>query len=350
MLADILPKVAGQFQEEPHEYYPRPSLAGPERCIRQIVFWARGTEAKPLPGRSLFVFDDGNWHELLTADWIKKSAFRLHSEQMEVEVEERGLVLRGHIDGIITDLLGVDRLWEHKALNCFTFDRVWNGELPLDYITQVSIYLRGLQDVNPDITEGLLLIKNKNTAQFLELLIQYDPEADKATVIEARRSDGEQRDIGEEISDITHAAFEKFRVVKSHVEEGTLPARQYDRDHWRCSYCQFSETCWEGYEEEFEKLTDDAAFDQEITDLCGYYLEASMHAKEMKKEADRLKNQIRELLKEKGVRKGKAGPYLVERRLQKRETLRREKVPQSIWDVYKEIKEFEVLTIRKSKA
>lgn len=349
MLADILHKIAGQFQDEPHKWYPRPSLAGPERCLRQMTYWAQGTESKPLPGRTLHVFDDGTFHEELSADWIRKSAFTLHSEQMKIQVEEKGLKLTGHIDGIITDMMGIDRLWEHKAINCYTFERIWNGDLPLDYITQVSLYIRGLQEVNPEIIEGLLLIKNKNTAQFLELLVCYDPEADKATVIEVVKSTGERKDIGEEIPDATHIAFEKFLAVQKHVEAGTLPERQYERDHWRCNYCGYSDECWAGYEEEFEKLTDDAELDQEITDLCGYYLEASLHAKEMKKEQDRLKDQIKRLLEEKGVRKGKAGPYLIERKLQRRESLKKEQVPQGIWETYKQTSEFEVLTIRKPK-
>ncbi|MCK4614353.1 MAG: hypothetical protein KAU14_06090 [Thermoplasmata archaeon] len=349
MLSEILHKIAGQFQDEPHQYYPRPSLAGPERCIRQMVYQARGDEAKPLPGRTLHVFDDGNWHELLTADWIQLSTFKLHSEQMEVEIEENGLTLTGHIDGIIMDLLRVDRLWEHKSINHFTFERIWNGKFPYDYITQVCLYIRGVQAVNPDITEGLLLIKNKNTSQFLELLIRYQADKDTATVVETVRSTGERKDIGEEIPGVTHAAFEKFAAVQKHVDTGTLPDRQYDRDHWRCCYCGHLELCWADYEKEFEQLAESAELNQEIADLCAYYLETNMHFKEMEKEQNSLKEQIKSLLEEKAVRRGKAGPYLIERKLQKREYLNRERVPPSVWESFKIIKEFEILKIRKLK-
>jgi len=347
MLADILHKIAGQFQEEPHDYYPRASLAGTDRCIRQMVFWAIGEEAKPLPGRTLFIFDDGNWHEELSADWIRQSAFTLHSRQMRVEIQEGTLIISGRIDGIITDMMGVDRLWEHKAINHFSFERIWTGELPVDYITQMTIYLRGLQQVNPEITEGLLLIKNKNQAQFLELLVRY--QFDTVEVIEMVKSTGERKDIGERFEGITHAAFEKFALVQKHVQEKTLPSRQYERDHWRCDYCSYNEVCWAGYKEEFERLAADVELDQEAAGLCAYYLESNMHLKEMERERDALKEQIKQLLREKDVRKGKAGDYLIERKLQTRESLKKENVPADVWNELKTVSESEVLTIRRAK-
>ena len=85
MLADVLVKVAG-FEKEDHGLYtPRPSLAGPERCIRQIVYWANGTpEDRTIGDRFIMVLDDSSWHEHLTADWIRQSAYTLHSEQMHI--------------------------------------------------------------------------------------------------------------------------------------------------------------------------------------------------------------------------------------------------------------------------
>ena len=62
MLADILHKVAAMEnkEKEPSKYYPRPSQSGPDKCIRQMVYWATDTpKDKDLPGRTLHVFDDG---------------------------------------------------------------------------------------------------------------------------------------------------------------------------------------------------------------------------------------------------------------------------------------------------
>ena len=153
MLAELIPKIAAMeaAEKEPGKYYPRPSLAGPERCIRQMMYWGMDTPQEKAGDRMWLVFNDSSWHEELTADWIRKTAFRLHSEQMKVKHD----FLTGHIDGIATDILNIDRLWEHKAINHFSFEKYWNGkdgELPLDNICQSCIYCKGLQNDNPEIS------------------------------------------------------------------------------------------------------------------------------------------------------------------------------------------------------
>ena len=123
MLADIIPKIAGMEQEK-HKYNHRCSAASyGEKCLRQTVYDALGLPAKPFPDRTMLVFNDSSWHEELTADMIRKSAYRLHSEQMEVVAfEVNGVSVKGHIDGIITDMLDEDYHYEHKAINHFTFE------------------------------------------------------------------------------------------------------------------------------------------------------------------------------------------------------------------------------------
>ena len=67
MLADILHKIAeSEFSEKKDsKFYPRPSSAGPLRCIRQMVYHGLDHPKKPLQGRAYHVFDDGHWHEEL---------------------------------------------------------------------------------------------------------------------------------------------------------------------------------------------------------------------------------------------------------------------------------------------
>ncbi|MDP2366348.1 MAG: hypothetical protein Q8M94_21555, partial [Ignavibacteria bacterium] len=181
MIADIIHKVVQMGAEEEHSYHPRPSMAGPERCIRQMVYHSLNIGREPLPGRSLMIMDDSRWHEELTADWIRKTAYQFSSQQMKVEIGFMGSpAMSGNIDGILTDMAGQDILLEHKALNHFTFQRLEDGGLPLDYLTQCALYLRGVQTVNPDLKNGLLLVKNKNTSAYLEFLLIY--ESDYLTV------------------------------------------------------------------------------------------------------------------------------------------------------------------------
>lgn len=315
MIADVIHRLAEMEREKDRPFSPRPSSAGPERCIRQMVYHGLDFPKAPLPGRTLLVFDDGHWHEELTADWIRKSSFRLHSEQMAVDC--RRPMKRGHIDGIITDPFNVDRLWEHKAINHFTFQRYWTGEQPKDYLTQKAVYLDALQLINPDLLEGVLLIKNKNTAQYMEIIVKYVKAIDTLYFLSKTLSTGEtiKLDNVAPIENVVQSACDKFNSVLDYISRKTLPKRQYEIDHWRCEYCQYHETCWEGYEREFNDLKTGEMLPDEIADTVRYYKELGAHKLEMTKEYDDLRATVKKIMKDSGVRSGRAGEYICEIKL-----------------------------------
>lgn len=310
MIAEIIPKIAGQFGNDESKYYARPSLAGPERCIRQMVYWGLGIERQPLPGRSILVFDDSSWHEELTADWIRKSAFQLHSEQMEVVVRHPDFkwTRKGRIDGILTDIMGQDYHLEHKALNHFTFQRFWDGELPLDYFAQCADYMKGLQDVNPEIKRGILLIKNKNTSAYIEFLYEYV--FDDLRILELTNSAGEKKEVGVILENIVGESFNKFEAVQRYIDKKTLPKRQYFIDEWRCQYCGWASACWEGYEKEFQELKTDALLPDEVADMLRYYKELGAQKSDIEKEYKDLSGIIKTLMKDIDAREGRAGEYI----------------------------------------
>lgn len=351
MLAEIILKVAGMEKKSKSKYYPRPSIAGPERCLRQTVYWASGIPAdKQMADRFVLVLDDSSWHEELTADWMRKTAYNLHSEQMEVEVEG----LKGHIDGIITDITGTDYLWEHKAINHFTFERYWKGTWPLDYITQCCMYLRGLKKINPDMDIAVLLIKNKNTSQYIDMVIRYDAGSDTACIQSVTHSNGDKRQSKDkpllEIKNIISDALGKFVRVSEYACSKTLPDRPFEiGTTFPCDYCSWGKTCWEGYEKEYLSLSTDVELTGEITNFCKYYLELNGHLKNMNKEKDDLKAQIKAILKEKEVSKGKAGEYTIHNRLQGRETIDKDLIPGDILSAAMKKTYSEILTIRKPK-
>jgi len=355
MLAELLHKIAGQKYQEKEgnkKYYPRPSLAGPERCIRQMVYWRLNTPAKPLPGRGALVFDDSSWHEELTADWIRQSAYKLHSEQMKVKAEMDGFsfALSGSIDGILEDISGKEFLWEHKAISHFSWQEIAKGQPRLDNLTQSAIYLRGLHAVSPNITDLILLYKNKNTAQYVEFLGHYDYDTDTLNITSMHSSvEGmEETPLDLTYPDIVRNAFEKFQDVENFATENKIPPRQYDRDHWRCEYCQYNQVCWENYEQEFQALGTDEEL-PELEDLCGYYLETSMHLREMKKENDELKAKIKEVLKAKGIREGKTKRYIIKNALVKSVRIDKELIPLPVLAVCQKESFSERLTINLKK-
>lgn len=177
----LLQTMAEVFAErEDSGYRPRPSMMGPERCIRQSVYHALGYERRPFSGRGANVLNDSAWHEELTLDTMSKSAFQTHSHQMGITIpniytwaepgewkcsvcERQGVYpmidnrdCHGHLDWIATDFDGKDYLIEHKALSMYGWDGIHKlEEYHFDYLTQMACYLRGVQLVNPDLHEGV---------------------------------------------------------------------------------------------------------------------------------------------------------------------------------------------------
>ena len=345
MLSRILHLVAEETQEPFGPYRPRPSSAGPERCIRQLVYHANGTEPKQFKGRALITFDDGHWHEELMADWLGKTSFILHSRQMQVVTD----VGPGSIDGIITDLEGIDRVIDFKSINHFGFERLLKGDWILDYFTQLVLYLKALRKDNPEITEGLLLFKNKNQGAFLDVLVRYDEATDTATIVSCEHSSGKVFDIGIELPNITEQAVEKFRMVTEHVADGTLPDRPYhDQNEYPCGYCRWQAVCWDGYEKEFEAL-DDSVELHDLADTVRYRQELRAQITAQTKEVDGITEQIMEAMRSKKAKSGRAGEYILETRLHKRAKLDKDKLPAGVVNAATETTTYEQLHIKRVK-
>jgi len=332
MLAEILHKILSMEAEPDRPYYPRPSIAGPERCLRQLVYWARGDAKKAFAGRMLQVLSDSSWGEETTADLIRKSAFQLHSEQMGASLRnalpwmpdtkwrckacDKDIPhkdLHGHIDYIVTDIMGTDYLTDHKSINHFSHQRYCGEGVPLDYFYQLAVYARGLQEYNPGLKGILLLMKNKNTSGYLEFRGEYDAPSDTLCVFEKTFHTGERQEINLIIPNITNNAIARFAEVEKHRKAGTLPARQYTLDDWQCQYCSYSENlCWKGWEQEHALLTEDVVLDEEISTLVRYERETALHEASAKKEREELKEKLKQILKERGIRSGKTSEYIVE--------------------------------------
>lgn len=345
MIAEILHKIAAEeyASKEGQAYRPRPSLAGPERCIRQLAYMAGAGEGekKPLPGRAVMVMDDSSWHADLTLNWLRKSGYTVHSEEMEIEIEE----LKGSVDAVITDLLGNDYVLEHKAIAHFSWESFAKKEkLPLDYLTQLALYIRGIKKVNPEISKGILLLKNKNQSGYLDYLCEL--RGDNLHILTRANHLGEVTDLNEVVlENVIANAFEKFRIVEEYKKAGTLPDRQYEIDSWRCDYCPYTQTCWSGWQKEHENLAIGIELEGEIADLIRYRQEVSAHEGEMRKEKDELTEKIKNILKEKGIRSGKAGEYVVSWQVSPFRKLRKEDVPAEYYDESFQ----ERLVIRKTK-
>jgi hypothetical protein len=368
MLADIIHKVAAIEYDNDRPYHPRPSLASPEmeddpgRCIRQLVYHRLGQPPAPLPGRAVLVFDDGYWHEELTASWIAKTAIRLHSRQAPIDVplpRPLGPVypcavcqqtipadrLHGHIDGLLTDPLRVTRLLEHKGINHFSFEDALRGDIPLDNLTQACTYLTGLQQTQPEIQEGLLLLKNKNTSAYLEVRFAYEATADRCQLIELIASDGTSLPLTERFDGLVQSAVAKFLHTEEYATSNTLPPRPYRADHWRCRYCAWTNTCWENYAAEVGRRDPVTQLDPTLGPLLAEYARAAKARSEGEAVTKRLRPKILGALEAARSKAGVADGYKAAVDLQDRTSVDDDLLPPAVRRAAERTKTVEILRV-----
>lgn len=351
MIAELIPKVIEdeQREKEPHIYYPRPSIAGIKWCKRAMVYWGLKYAKEPMGGRRIMTMEDSSFHELLTADRANKTAVKLHSSQIGLdcyklpfvphgattwhcELCKRDIppdVLHGHSDGILTDLLNNDWLWEHKAINHFSWGKIGNPtkfdlDTLMNYATQCAFYWLGLLKYDASFKgKGIILtLKNKNTSGLCDIEMEYDTQKDVMYIKNGTLHTGEKWDINKQIDQIVSDAIQHFADIDSYIAKKTLPKRQYDihckKEAWRCEYCRQGATCWENWAEEIAKMATDRQLDEEMAVWAGHYLECNMHIKRIQEEKDDAGDRIRKKLKELQIRDGRVGPYTISIRVQHR--------------------------------
>ncbi len=353
MLADIIPKLAAMEQEEDGPYYPRPSLASPSipddpgRCVRALTYARLGEPPKPWPGRFLLLLDDSSWHEELTIDWLQKSPYRIHSRQMPIDIPlPRPLghgghcrrcnqpipntILHGHIEGIFTDLLNVDRLLEHKAVNRFSFEERLKAQPALDHLTQACLYLGGLQRINPELREALLLYKSKDTSAYAEFVFTYDEKADRCHVLTFTASEGIHQTLDRMYDGLVTSALEKFEAVERHAEVGELPTRPYRADSWRCGYCRHAHRCWDGYPQEVDARDDAAQLPADLHSVVQAYAQASAIKATGERITKRLRPQLLAAMEAADAKAAVAGAHRVTVSVSERTELDHAKIPAEV--------------------
>jgi len=366
MLADIIPGIAN-FNWHPSKYRPRPSSSGPTQCKRKLTYKALEYPERKPGDRFAVVLDDSSWHEELTCQWIEQSTFKLHSQQMPITIpkalpwlidHEQPFIcnmcgetiqpgsLHGHIDGICTDLFFEDYLFEHKAINHFTFETYRKGAWPVDHFTQCALYFEGLHDVQPDLNKAILLIKNKNTSGYLEYLLQYDFHSKTLTILETTVSDGTIIDLGDPLPtfpNLFQDALEQFAMIDTHRRAGTLPDRQYEPHEWQCEYCPFHDPCWNSVEITTEEVLE---LNDETTKLAHELDRLTEDRKRLEKEEDKLKRAFRLLLKNHGVQSAHGPTIDVLRKEEHRTTVNQELIPLDILSAARTTSTIEKLLVK----
>jgi DNA-directed RNA polymerase subunit RPC12/RpoP len=265
------------------------------------------------------IFRDGHAHEDTSLALLKDSAFLIHSQQLPIDIENAywwrsdkssyrcpdcsqaaghdvwipPTRLHGHIDALATTILGDTYLFEHKSVVSHFFRRYWEeGKTPLDYFTQVVMYLRGLKEKGIPITAGALVIKNKDTGAILEFEFSYAHDPDILTITAIIKAPGhEYKRVHHEYPNLYEQALRRFEEVDRHIDNKTLPARLDDPDDIRCEYCGYRDLCWEDYEA--PSLTERLIIPESLKSQAKEFIELDDRLAPLKKRHQELKDTLK---------------------------------------------------------
>jgi hypothetical protein len=289
------------------------------------------------------VNDAGVEWSLQFLEFSEKLKYESPFTKHQIKVPAPAPMDHGSLDGIVIDLLLNPSILEHKAINRYAFERYYKGELPSDYFTQCATYSWGAQKLHPALNKGVLLIKCKDTARYMEYLWSYDSPND---VFSWEYTDDRGVKHEGKVEGILKTAIDRFQAILNCIATKVLPLREYDASNWHCSYCQYEGQCWADYEKTLVELKTADELPEEISNKCAYYLEVNGHLSEMEKEKDALKESIKSLLIGAGIGAGKTDRYSVTLKTQERRTIDKELLTAEEIARATKVSKSDVLTIR----
>jgi hypothetical protein len=190
-------------------------------------------------------------------------------------------------------------------------------------------------------------VKNKNTSAYCEFRFTYDVTIDRCHVVQMVASEGINRTLDLTFTGLVTRALEKFEAVESHAAARVLPPRDYRMDSWRCGYCRFSITCWDGYPAEVEARDAAATLDPAVAPLLAQYAEAATMKRLGEATTKRLRPEILRALEAHHTKTGLADGYRATVSVSERTTLDESLLPEDIKQAAQATKPVEMLRITK---
>lgn len=247
MLNNHLPAINEESNKERDNTYFHPSTIG--FCSRKIAYIMHEFPAPDLDPRVIRIFENGhsmherfeNWFDSMGIQIAAEVELSPDSPDQAIAERCRELDIRGKTDSLI-EIGGEYYLVELKSAN----DRMFKNflqEPKEQHVEQLQLYMY-LSGVH----QGFLLYENKNDQSLKEFLIEYDEE-------------------------MVNRLREKILNVNEHVNNNTLPEREFTRSHWQCKYCDFSGICWYPDSENVEELFRQASGGDE--ELLNFYMEVN---------------------------------------------------------------------------
>lgn len=224
--------VAKQAQQVPRQYLGG-SYVGDD-CERKIQYqyaMAPFDEGRSFPPHILRVFERGHRTEDMAAQWLRDAGFILKTEGADGRqfgFISAGGKFKGHADGVIVGWQGegdapyaaLPALWENKALNTKTWDKVFTHGVkkvkPI-YYGQLALYQYHLQLMDHP---AIFTFVNADTMQIGVELVPFDAAECQRLIDRA------------------------VRVIGATEAGDQLPRVASESDHFACRFCQYHNRCW----------------------------------------------------------------------------------------------------------
>lgn len=285
-------------------------------------------------------------HEDSTVEILEKSDFPVDNRQYAVDV---GLIdaadpfemircdtceidipfniLHGHIDGTIT----VDDrtvLFEHKAIGSYAYNLL-DKEFPIAYVKQCCCYIKGLHDRGFDIDSALILLRSKDLANYKQIKIEYDIKADRAFM------SNEWNELNGYLDDVVKGCIEMHDDVERMALNGELPDRPYELSHFKCKFCRFQNTCWDGYVEEVRALGKDNSIPETspLSELARKQHILTAEKKRVEDELQEVKKKLKSEMFKGGIKEGAVGNFRIKTTAFNKSSLDESKIPDEVKEV-----------------
>jgi len=149
------------------------SISGLFPCPYSLYRTYLGGDLEEVTAQQEMLMDDGKWQEEQTVQRLKLMGVIVKDRQRRVTIGKANTP--GHIDGV-TELDGVSRLFEHKAMSWERFSYLKQrglGAFPT-YKAQVQGYMLGLREQGFLINEADFFAKHKDSCEPYDFIEEFN--------------------------------------------------------------------------------------------------------------------------------------------------------------------------------
>lgn len=254
-------------------------------CIKGLVAARKGLQPLPWTDDTLRRFEDGHLHEPAILREVEKQGWIITGQQDTVELEVmKGVLIRGHIDGIATDGLK-SYVADAKAVSKGSYEKFKSQGIRVfpQYIWQLFTYMLAME------LPGMFAFKNKDSG---EVLVRTYPEM----ILPGSDRPLTRLDLLRRIYAIEVGAKKQI---------GMTPCEP-TANKWGCRWRFYHDP------EEFTETKEESEADMgELEILAKAYDSARTEEKQHKDEKEAIGLEIKELLKELGLSMAEAGGFVV---------------------------------------